>query len=126
MPDQIKISDLHMHAIIGVNPDERENRQDVLVNLTLDVDTRPAARSDDINDAVNYRTITKTILEIVETSRFFLVERLAEAIANACLEEPRVLRVQVSVEKPSALRFAASVGVTINRTREDLCFDQHV
>ncbi len=45
-PDQIEISDLHLRAIIGVNPDERENRQDVLVNITLDVDTRPAAASD--------------------------------------------------------------------------------
>ena len=118
--DQIKISDLHMHAIIGINPEERENRQDVLVNITLDLDTRPAALSDDINDAANYRTITKTVIELVETSRFFLVESLVEAITRACLDEPRVQRAQVSVEKPSALRFAASVGVTIQRTRDDL------
>ncbi|HJL70130.1 MAG TPA: dihydroneopterin aldolase, partial [Anaerolineales bacterium] len=77
--DQIEISDLHLRAIIGVNPDERENRQDVLVNITLDVDTRPAAASDAIADAANYRTITKRVIDLVENSRFFLVETLAAA-----------------------------------------------
>ena len=118
--DQIEISDLHLRAIIGVNPDERENRQDVLVNITLDVDTRPAAASDAIADAANYRTITKRVIDLVENSRFFLVETLAAAIARACLKEPRVERALVSVEKPAALRFAASVGVTVERIRDDL------
>jgi FolB domain-containing protein len=118
--DHIEISDLHLRAIIGINADEREKRQDVLINITLDVDTYPAALSDDIADAANYRTITKNVIEMVESSRFFLLERLAAVIARICLAEQRVERVQVSVEKPSALRFAASVGVTIERTREDL------
>ena len=119
-PDQIEISDLHLHAIIGINPDERDNRQDVLINITLDVDTRPAAASDDIADAANYRTITKRVIELVENSRFFLVERLAEAIARECLDEPRVERARISVAKPTALRFASAVGVTIQRTHDDL------
>lgn len=119
-PDQIEISDLHLRTIIGINPDERDNRQDVLINITLDVDTRPAAASDDITDAANYRTITKRVIELVENSRFFLVERLAEAIARACLDEPRVERARISVEKPTALRFATSVGVTIQRTHDDI------
>ena len=118
--DQIEISDLHLRAIIGINPEERENRQDVLINITLDVDSHPAARSDDIADAANYRTITKNVIELVESSRFFLLERLAAEIARVCLAELRVQRVHVSVEKPSALRFAASVGITIERTRDDL------
>ena len=119
-PDQIEISDLHLRAIIGINPDERNNRQDILINIILDVDTRPASASDDIADAANYRTITKRVIELVENSRFFLVERLAEAITRVCLEEPRVERARISVEKPTALRFAASVGVTIERTHDDL------
>ncbi len=118
--DQIEISDLHLRAIIGVNPDERENRQDVLVNITLDVDTRPAAASDAIADAANYRTITKRVIDLVENSRFFLVETLAAAIARVCLDEQRAERARVSVEKPAALRFAASVGVTVERIRDDL------
>ena len=115
--DQIEISDLHLRAIIGINPEERENRQDILINITLDTDTRPAALSDDIADAANYRTITKSVITLVEISQFFLVETLAAEIAQVCLEDHRVQRVRVRVQKPSALRFAASVGVTIERTR---------
>ena len=117
--DQIEISDLHLRAIIGINPEERENRQDILINITLDTDTRPAALSDDIADAANYRTITKSVITLVEISQFFLVETLAAEIAQVCLEDHRVQRVRVRVQKPSALRFAASVGVTIERTRNE-------
>lgn len=120
MPDQIRINGLFLRTIIGINDDERDQKQDVLINVTLDVDTRPAGRSDDIADAVNYRTIAKQVIELVETSKFFLVERMAEEIARVCLREPRVERVEVSVEKPTAVRFARSVGVCIQRSRADV------
>ena len=69
MTDQILINDLFLRTIIGVNDDERSNRQDVLINLALDVDTRPAARSDNIDDAVNYRTIAKQVIEAAMAHR---------------------------------------------------------
>jgi len=119
MPDRIEIRDLLLRAIIGINPDERINRQDVLLNIELDTDLRPAARSDDIRDAVNYRTIAKEVIELVEGSEYQLVESLAEAVAALCLRDKRVTRVRVSLQKPGALRFAASVGITIERTRSD-------
>ena len=119
MPDVIEIHDLLVRAIIGINPDERVNLQDVLINVRLETDTRPAARSDDIGDAVNYRTIAKDVIDLVENSRFHLVERLAEEVAALCLRDERVLRTVVSIQKPSALRFARSVGVTIDRGRAD-------
>jgi FolB domain-containing protein len=119
MTDQIKIQDLLLRTIIGINEEERRNRQDVLINITLYADTRPAGASDDIADAVNYRTITKRVIQLVENSQFYLVEKMAAEIANICLQDPRVERAQVSVEKPGALRFARSVGVTIARGRGD-------
>lgn len=126
MSDRIVIHDLHLRTIIGINPDERKARQDVLVNLTLAVDIRAAAASDDIDDAVNYRTITKRVIHLVESSRYYLVEKLATEIAYACLEEPGVERALVRVEKPGALRFARSVGVEIERSRSDLQSSQSV
>lgn len=120
MPDRIHITDLFLRTIIGVNAEERLNRQDVLINLCLETDTREAGRSDDIDQALNYRTVTKDVIALVEGSRFYLVEKLAEEIARLCLREPRVTKVVVSVEKPAALRFAKSVGVTIERTRDDV------
>lgn len=119
--DRIKISDLLVRGILGINPDERKNRQDILVNVTLWADTRPAAASDAIEDAVNYRTITKAILAHVEEGAPMLVERLVTEIARIAVEsDARVAAVEVSVEKPTALRFARSVGITIYRTRDEL------
>lgn len=120
MTDQIQIKDLLLRTIIGINEEERRNRQDVLINLMLQVDTRPAGGSDDIDQAVNYRTLTKRIIQVVETSQFYLVEKLAAEIAAICLDDPRVERVRITVEKPGALRFARSVGVTIERGRHDV------
>ena len=120
MSDQIVIRDLLLRTIIGINEEERRNRQDVLINITLHADIRPAGASDDIEDAVNYRTITKQVIRRVEESSFYLVERMAAEIAAICLEDPRVKAVDVRVEKPGALRFSRSVGVEIHRTRPGL------
>ena len=114
---RIKITDLHLRAIIGINPDERKNLQDVLINIVLYVDSRPAAESDDISDSANYRTITKEIIKLVESSKFYLIEKLASEIAAICLKSQQVETVSVNVQKPTALRFAKSVGITIERSK---------
>lgn len=119
MTDQIHIKDLLLRTIIGINDEERRARQDVLINITLYVDVTKAGLSDNIADAVNYRTITKRIISLVETSRFYLVEKLAARIAEIGLEDVRVERAIVRVEKPGALRFARSVGVEVHRSRAD-------
>ncbi len=119
MTDQIQIKDLLLRTIIGINEEERRNRQDVLINIVLHADTRAAGASDDIRDAVNYRTITKRVIARVEESEFYLVEKMAAEIAAICLEDRRVEAVDVRVEKPGALRFARSVGVQIHRTRSE-------
>ena len=120
MKDQIQIKDLLLRTIIGINKEERRSRQDVLINITLYSDTRAAGASDKIEDAVNYRTITKRVIKRVEESSFYLVEKMAAEIAAICLQDPRVGAVDVRVEKPGALRFARSVGVEIHRTRANL------
>lgn len=117
--DQIQIHDLLLRCIIGINPEERTQKQDVIVNLALFVDMHAAGQSDDIADAVNYKTLTKRIIDHVEQSQYLLVERLAHAIAQIAIVEFGVQRAVVSVEKPGALRFARSVGVVIERTPAD-------
>lgn len=116
--DRIHIRDLVVAGILGINPDERIHRQDILVNATLWADTREAAASDDINDAVNYRTITKQLISFIEQGEPMLVERLVAELAEICLDaDERVVAVEMTVEKPGALRHARSVGITIYRTR---------
>jgi dihydroneopterin aldolase/D-erythro-7,8-dihydroneopterin triphosphate epimerase len=120
MPDCILIEDLLVRTIIGVNPEERHQRQDAVISLRLETDLRKPGQSDSIDDAVNYRTLTKQVIDFVEASSFLLVEKLAEEIARVCLSHPGVDRVHVTLRKPGALRFARSVGVSIERSREDL------
>ncbi len=117
--DAIEIKDLLLRCIIGINESERKDKQDVLINITLWADLDAAARSDDIAQTVNYRTITKKIIEHVEASSYFLLETLTDRIADICLQDPGVCKVEVSVEKPGALRFARSVGVRMEKRREE-------
>ena len=117
--DKIIIRDLLLRGIIGINPDERVNKQDILINMVIFADIRKAAVSDDIADAVNYKSITKRVIQHVEESSDFLVEKLVTDIARIVITEFGVERVQVRLEKPGALRFAESVGIEIERTRAD-------
>jgi FolB domain-containing protein len=120
LEDRIEIRDLLLRGIIGVQDWEREKLQDILVNITLFADLSDAGASDQIEDTVNYRTLTKRIIQHVEATPRFTVEALAADVARLCLEDRRVMRAQVRIEKPGALRFARSVGVEIDRRREDL------
>lgn len=116
--DRIHIRDLMCRCIVGIYPDERREKQDVIINITLWANYRAACRTDDIADTVDYKTIKKQVIKMVEESRFQLIERLAEEVAGICLANPRVEKVAVSVDKPGALRFARSVAVEIVRERE--------
>ncbi len=116
--DRIQIKDLSVTGIIGIKPDERVTPQEILVNATLWVDTAPAARSDDIVDAANYRTIAKAMIDHIRGGAPMLVERLAQELVDVCFAtDPRVEAVELTVEKPGALRHARSVGITIRRFR---------
>ena len=116
--DRIVIRDLRARCVLGLSEEERREKQDVVVQLVLFADLRRAGHSDQVADTVDYRALKKRVLALVEGSHFNLVEALAEAIAGACLEEPRVARVRVQVDKPGALRFSRTVGVRIVRQRE--------
>jgi FolB domain-containing protein len=113
--DRILISDLAARCIVGVNEDERRAKQDVLINLAVYTDISAAARSDRLEDAVDYRDLRDHVVEMVERSRYYLLEALAEAIAGVCLGHPGVSKVLVRVDKPAALRLARSVAVEIER-----------
>ena len=116
--DKIYIRDLCLRCIIGIYPHERREKQDVIINIILEGDLTAAGKSDDIADTINYKTIKKKIIKLVEKSSFFLIEKLAQEIAGACLGEKHVRRVTVTLDKPGALRFARSVAVEITREKK--------
>ena len=115
--DRILIRDLSARCTLGVTDDERREKQDVVVNLALSADLAPAARADRLDGALDYRAVKKRVLSVIERSDFHLLEALAEAIAEACLESPQVSEVAVTVDKPGALRFARLVAVELVRRR---------
>lgn len=116
-PDRIFIRDLALRCIVGVYPEERRAKQDIVINVTLEADFRRASASDDLTAAVDYKGIKQRIVALAEESRFRLIETLAEAVAAVCLEHPGVKCVTVAIDKPGALRFARSVAVEITRRR---------
>lgn len=116
--DQIHIRDLTCRCIVGINPEERTNLQDVIINVTLYADLREACKTDRIDDTIDYKSVKMAVLGMVEESSYYLVERLAERIAEVCMQQDtRVEAVRVGVDKPGALRFARSVAVEIFRER---------
>lgn len=117
--DRIHIRDLLLRCVIGVSDEERREKQDIRLNITLHADLRIAGKTDKLEDTVDYAIIKKKILALVEQSNFRLVETLADRIADVCLEDPRVHRAVVSVAKPGALRFAREVEVEVERDRLD-------
>ena len=116
--DKVIIKNLLTRGIIGINDWEREKKQDILINIVLFRDLRKAHQTDDIADCINYRTVAKKAQAHAESAARFTVEALAGDIADLCLEEPGVQKVQVRIEKPGAVRFTESVGVEIERERQ--------
>ena len=114
---KIHIKNLRLKTIIGINDLERAEKQDVIVNVEVELDASRATETDRIEDTVNYKTLTKRIISEVELSEFYLLEKLAHHILNIVLEDKKVIRGTVEVDKPHALRFANSVSVSCSGDR---------
>lgn len=110
---RIRVKDLRVRTYIGIKEEEILNKQDVLINLTILYPSQEAVQVNDIEHALNYRTITKAIIRHVEENRFALLERMTQEILDLVMENPAVRYAEVEVDKPHALRFAESVSITL-------------
>ena len=110
---RIRVKDLRLRTYIGIKEEEINNKQDVLINLTILYPAVDAVRDNDIDHALNYRTITKAIIAHVEGNRFALLERLTQEILDLIMSHESVRYAEVEVDKPHALRFAESVSITL-------------
>ena len=115
MKDIIYIKDLRVQTIIGIFGWEREVRQEVSIDLEMAFDCKIAAKTDAIEDTIDYKKITKGIIKFVEESEFQLQETLAESIAALVKNEYKVNSLKLRISKPGALRHAEDVGVIIHR-----------
>ena len=119
--DRLAVSGIEAVGHHGVFDFERRDGQVVRVDLVLGLDTRPAARSDDLQDTVDYGTLVATVKKAVESDPVDLIETLAERIATVCLADRRVQWSEVTVHKPDAPIEAtfSDVALTIIRSRSD-------
>lgn len=115
--DKVFIEALEIECVIGIYDWERKIRQPVVLDIEMDFDNRKPAASDDIADTLDYKAVSKRLIQFVSESSFGLVERLAEHCCAIVLDEFAVSRVKLKLSKPGAVRGAKAVGVIIERTR---------
>ena len=114
----IRIKNLRLRTFIGIKEDEIQNRQDVIINAVIRYTATRAVQFNRIEEALNYRTITKKLIAHVEEGRFALLERLTKELLEIIMAHEQVLTAEVEVDKPHALRFSDSVSVTLSAKRE--------
>lgn len=119
-PAIIRIKDLRLRTYIGFNPEEREKKQDVIINIEVRYNMSAAVLDDCVEEALNYKVITKNVIGFVENGKFLLLEKLVGDVLHICSDHPDILYASVTIEKPHALRFADSVSLTLEYNREPI------
>lgn len=117
--DRIFLSSLTTECIVGIWDWERKVKQTVVIDLEMACDIRKAAASDDIADTIDYKKVSKRLLNFVSESHFQLVETLTEHIARIIVTEFAVPWVRVRLNKQGAIRNSRDVGIVIERRTED-------
>ena len=115
--DKIFLTKLEVETVIGIWEWEKRLPQKVVFDLELSTDIKKAASSDSINDALDYKAVSKRIRAIASENQFELIETLAETIAQAILDEFEVNWLKLKVSKPFAIRDSKNVGLIIERTK---------
>ena len=115
---KINIRDLRLRTFIGINEDEKKNQQDVVINIRIHYQAEKAVTFNVIEEALNYRTITKRVITHVERNRFLLLERMTDEVLSLVMEHPQVMWADVTIDKPHALRFSDSVSISLSARRK--------
>lgn len=113
----IRIKNLRIPAVVGVHAWEHHDPQPVVINVLLEYDASEAAKSDSLKHSVDYQAVTQKISEAVRTAHFHLLERMAEHLLKIIMEDERILRAQIEIDKPNALSLADSVSASAEQRR---------
>ncbi|WP_415897525.1 dihydroneopterin aldolase [Neptuniibacter sp. QD72_48] len=113
--DLVYIRELEVETVIGIYDWEREIRQRVNLDLDMGTDIRQAANTEDVDNTLNYKTVSDRLIEFIEQSEFQLVETMAEQIAEIVMTEFGVKWLRLRLGKPGAVPQAKDVGVIIER-----------
>ena len=115
MKDTIYIRDLRVETIIGIFGWEREVRQQISMDLDFEFDVSVPGKSDSIDDTLDYKKITKSLIAFIESSEYKLIEALGEGIVGHLKSKFGIKKVKLRLSKPGALRFSKDVGIMIER-----------
>lgn len=114
----IRVKNLSVQTFIGFNPEELVNKQEVIINIEVEVEVpQTAMETDEPEGIYDYKTLTKQVISLVENGRNKLLEVLTQKILDFILSDSRVIRAKVEVDKPGALRFAESVSIELEAKR---------
>jgi len=116
--DKIILTDLRIDAVIGIWDWEKRNPQTISIDLEMQTDTKKASQLDSIEDALDYKAVSKRVKQFIQASQFNLIETLAENVAKIILEEFNVQWLKLRISKPFAIRDSRNVGVSIERTKD--------
>ena len=117
----IRVKDLSLRTFIGFKPHEKKHKQDVLIQLEVEVETSMVEHNDDyqVEGFYDYRSMTKSVIKLVEESRFDLLEALTRKVLDEIMSNPLVKKAKVEIEKPHALRYSRTVSVEMSSERGD-------
>lgn len=110
----INIQNLRLRTFIGFNPEEKLKKQDIVLNISITYSISEAALNDQVEKALDYKVITKQVINHVESGRFLLLEKLVADVLEICSQHADVRASSVTIDKPHALRFADSVSLTLD------------
>ena len=116
--DIIFLGGLEITTIIGIYDWERETKQTIVLDIEMAYDIQKAAKSDSIEDTLDYKAVSKKIISFVEESEYFLVEKLAEEITQLILNHFNIPWVKLTLNKKGAIRGASDVGIIIERGKK--------
>lgn len=113
----IRITDLHVRALIGAHDWERDHQQDLILNIVIEYDSAKASQSDRLNDALDYEALVKDITTCVKKSQCYLLEKLGALVLKLILKNKSVIHASVRIDKPQAIAEAKSVSFELYGTQ---------
>ncbi len=115
----IRIKNLLLRTYIGFKEEEINKQQDVVINMTIDIDLSHAIKNDVIDGSYDYKIITKNVITLVQEQKFKMLETLTQSVLDEIMKNKKVRFARVEVDKPHALRFAASVSIELEASRNE-------
>ena len=117
----IRVKDLSLRTLIGFKPHEKKYKQDVIIQIEVEVDTSAVENNDDYKaeSFYDYRSMTKSVIKLVEESKYDLLEALTSRVLEEIMTNQLVIKARVEIEKPHALRYSRTVSVEKSAERND-------